>query len=127
MARKPSPHFTDAELRLMEVLWARGGATVAEVVEELNGRLPPAYSTVITTLRILENKGYVRHVKKGRSFVYRAVVGREEASETAVTHLLRRFFGDSPELLMLSLIESRKIGAKELARLRRKIGEESEP
>jgi predicted transcriptional regulator len=126
MARKRSPHFTDTELRLMEILWAHEGATVAEVVEELGGDPPPAYSTVITTLRILETKGHVSHIKRGRSFIYRAVVDREEACETAVAHLLRRFFRGSPELLMLNLLDSRKIGAKELARLRRRIEEESD-
>lgn len=124
MSRKKSPHLTDAELRLMDVVWEKGKATVSEVVERLPEDLPLAYSTVLTTLRILENKGYLRHTKDGRSFVYRPVVRREEARESAITHLLRRFFEDSPELLMLNLMERRKIGARELARLRKRIEED---
>ena len=124
MARRKSPHLTDAELRLMEVVWQKGKATVADVVEALPKEVPLAYSTVLTTLRILEHKGYLQHTKDGRSFIYRPVVPREEARENALAHLLRRFFEDSPELLMLNLMERRKIGARELARLRRKIEEE---
>ena len=124
MARKKSPNLTDAELRLMEVLWEKGTATVGDVVEGLPKNVPLAYSTVLTTLRILENKGYIRHIKNGRAFVYRPLVGRDQAREKAVTHLLRRFFENSPEQLMLSLIEAKKIDPRELARLRKRIEEE---
>lgn len=125
MARKKSAHLTDAELRLMEVLWRKGKATVSEVVEELPKKVPLAYSTVLTTLRILENKGYVQHVKDGRAFVYQPLVARGQAQESAVTHLVRHFFEGSPELLMLNLIESKKIDPKELARLKKKIEDAS--
>jgi predicted transcriptional regulator len=124
MARKKSPNLTDAELRLMEVLWEQGSATVSGVVEKLPKSVPLAYSTVLTTLRILENKGYLRHSKEGRAFIYRPIVGREQARENAITHLLRRFFDNSPELLMLNLIQGKKIDARELARLRKRIEED---
>jgi predicted transcriptional regulator len=124
VARKKSPNLTDAELRLMEVLWEKGTATVSDVVERLPKSVPLAYSTVLTTLRILEDKGYLRHSKDGRAFVYRPIVGREQACESAITHLLRRFFQNSPELLMLNLIEGRKIDSRELARLRKRIEED---
>ena len=124
MARKKSSSLTDAELRLMEVLWEQGAATVSGVVDKLPKGVPLAYSTVLTTLRILENKGYLRHFKDGRAFVYRPIVGREQARGNAVTHLLRRFFENSPELLMLNLIQGKKINAKELARLRKGIEED---
>jgi predicted transcriptional regulator len=123
VARKKTAGLTDAELRLMEVLWEKGRATVSGVVEGLPKNVPLAYSTVLTTLRILENKGYIRHTKEGRAFVYRPVMGRAQARERAVTHLLRRFFEGSPEVLVLNLIESKKIDAKELARLRKRIEE----
>jgi predicted transcriptional regulator len=123
VARKKSPSLTDAELRLMDILWEKGSATVSDVVEGLPKDPALAYSTVLTTLRILENKGYVRHTKDGRAFVYHPLVGREQARENAVTHLLRRFFEDSPELLMLNLIDGKKIDAEELARLRKRIQE----
>lgn len=123
MARKKSPHLTDAELRLMDVLWEKGEATVSDVAEALPNNPALAYSTVLTTLRILENKGFVRHTKDGRAFVYHPVVGREQARESAVTHLVRRFFEDSPELLMLNLLDQKKVGAEELRLLRKKIEE----
>ena len=81
MARKQSPTLTDAELRPMEVLWQRGSATVAEVVEALPERLGLSYSTVLTTLRILEQKGYVRHTKEGQAYVYHPVVNRSQAQK----------------------------------------------
>ena len=124
MARKKSLSLTDAELRLMEVVWEKGSVTVSDVVEALPVRINLAYSTVLTTLRILEQKGYLKHSKEGRAFVYQALVGREQAREKAVTHLVRRFFEGSPELLMLNLVEGRKIGPEELRRLRQRIAED---
>ncbi len=123
MARRKSPHLTDAELRLMDVLWEKGQATVSDVAEALPNNPALAYSTVLTTLRILENKGFVRHTKDGRAFVYHPIVGREQARESAVTHLVRRFFENSPELLMLNLLDGKKVDASELQRLRKKIEE----
>ena len=123
MARKKSPNLTDAELRLMDVLWEKGEATVSDVAEALPNNPALAYSTILTTLRILENKGFLRHSKDGRAFVYHPVVGREQARESAVVHLVRRFFQDSPELLMLNLLDGKKVDAAELRRLRKKIEE----
>lgn len=124
MPRAKSPGLTDAELRLMEVVWKKGVATVADVVDGVTGDPQLAYSTVLTTLRILENKGYLVHSKQGRAFAYKPAVKRDAARENAIRHLLRRFFDGSPELLLLNLLESEKISGKELARLRKRIGEE---
>lgn len=120
MARRKPTHLTDAELRLMEVVWAKGRATVAEVAEALPRQLGLAYNTVLTTMRILEDKGYLRHTKakEGRAFVYRPAVGRGEASRNAVRHLLRRFFGDSPEALVLNLLEEETLSEAEAQRIR---------
>jgi predicted transcriptional regulator len=107
----------------MDVLWKKGTATVSAVVEALGAETPLAYSTVLTTLRILENKGYVRHKKDGRAFVYRPVVRRDKAQANALKHLLRRFFEDSPELLMLNLLERKQISPEQLQRLRNRIEE----
>jgi predicted transcriptional regulator len=123
MARTRSSGLTDAELRLMEVLWRAGPATVSDVADALPNDPPLAYSTVLTTLRILETKGYLKHTKDGRAFLYEAIVAREQACENAVTHLLRRFFESSPERLVLNLIDAKKISARELRRLRRRIEE----
>lgn len=109
----------------MNILWEKGSATVGEVVETLPGHLSRAYSTVLTTLRILERKGYVRHEKKGRAFVYHPVVRRKEASRHALRYVLSRFFENSPELLVLNLLEHEHLDSDELRRLRQMI-EESE-
>ena len=119
MARKKSAHLTEGELRLMEVLWTKGSATVSEVLEGLPPKPALAYSTVITTLRILENKGYVGHKKDGRAFQYEPLVGRQDARRSALKQVLQRFFEGSPELLMASLVESGEVDSKELQRLRR--------
>ena len=118
MARKKSPNLTDAELRLMEVLWSKGASTVSDVVSRLPGDPPAAYSTVLTILRILEKKGYIRHVKQGRAFVYEPVVDRTEARRNVLRYVLDRFFGNSPEALVLNLMEDREIGDAELRRLK---------
>lgn len=126
MARKRSPHLTEAELRLMDVLWDRRSATVAEVAEALPNELGLAYNTVLTTMRILEEKGYVAHTKpeEARAFVYQAVVGRDEAGRSAVRYLVSRFFRNSPELLVLNLLEDEQLDEKELSRIRQLINEE---
>jgi len=125
MARKQSPTLTEAELPIMEVLWGKGSAVVTEVVADLSNTAV-AYNTVLTTLRILERKGYVRHTKDGRAFVYHPVVERGEASRKAVRNLVKRFFQDSPELLILNVLEDEQLGEEELARLKRLIGGEAE-
>jgi len=122
--RKKSPSLTDAELRLMEVLWSIGSGTVADVADALPEGAPLAYSSVLTTLRVLENKGYLTHRKDGRAFIYRPLVGREQARQSAVAHLVSRFFENSPELLMLNLLGDGKLKPGELDRLKARIEKE---
>lgn len=123
MARKKSANLTEGELRLMNVLWAKGAATVGDVAASLTEDPPLAYSTVLTTLRILERKGYLRHNKKGRAFVYEPVVAQEEASRTALGYLVNRFFGGSRELLVVNLLKQETIGPAELRRIKKMIAE----
>ncbi len=118
MPPKASATLTEAELRLMNVLWDKGAATVQQVLDSLPQEPPLAYNSVLTTIRILERKGYVRHVTDGRAHVYAPVVGRKEASRFEVKHLLNRFFKNSHELLVLNLIEDDTIDKDELKRLR---------
>ena len=127
MARKKSPNLTEAELRLMDVLWDKGSATVGEVAEALPAELDLAYNTVLTTLRILEEKGYVEHIKarEGRAFVYSPTVGRDEAGRSAVRYLVSRFFRNSPELLVLNLLKDEELSAKELGRIRNLLAEDA--
>ena len=123
MARPKTPHLTEAELRLMNVLWQNGPASVGQVVEALPANPPVAYNTVLTLLRILETKGYVRHTKEGRAFVYQPIVGSKEASSKAIHHLVTRFFGGSTGQLVLKLLDERQLDAGELKRIKKKITE----
>jgi predicted transcriptional regulator len=123
MARKQSPTLTEAELPIMEILWEKGSSGVTDVVASLSNS-SIAYNTVLTTLRILERKGYVSHTKEGRAFVYHPVVARGEASRKAVRNLLKRFFQDSPELLILNVLEDEQLDETELAKLKRLIAGE---
>lgn len=115
---RKSPTLTEAELRLMEVLWPKGSLTVHQMLEALPGTPSLAYNSVLTTVRILEKKGYVKHVKDGRAHVYEPLVGREEATRSEVRNLVSRFFRNSHELLMLNLLEDKSLDAEELKRLR---------
>ena len=121
-----SATLTEAELRLMDVLWQQGPSTVQQVLEALPGKSPLAYNSVLTTIRILEKKGYVRHIKDGRAYIYRALVEREEASRSEIRHLAHRFFQNSHEMLVLNILEDRGVDAEELNRLRQLL-EQTQP
>lgn len=125
MARKKSLNLTEAELRLMDIVWDKGEVTVGEVAAALPGEPGLAYNTILTTLRILEEKGYVRHKKprEGRAFVYRAVVGRKQASRNALRHLVRGFFANSPELLVLNLLDDGDLSQRSLENIRNLLAE----
>lgn len=120
MPRRKSVVLTDHELRLMEVLWRQKRATVADVVSALPPP-PLSYSTVLTTLRTLEQKGRVTHEEAGRAFVYRPVIGRTDAARSAVRHVLDRFFGSSPGALAVALIDDAQLTPDDLAEIRRVI------
>ena len=125
MARKKSLNLTEAELRLMDIVWDKGAVTVGEVAAALPVEPGLAYNTILTTLRILEQKGYVRHKKsrEGRAFVYRAVVGRKQASRNALRHLVRGFFANSPELLVLNLLDDGDLSQRSLENIRNLLAE----
>jgi predicted transcriptional regulator len=121
MARHPSPTLTDAEARVMSVLWKKQTASVAEVVSVLKRKRPVSYSTVQTILRILEEKGYVSHEKVARAFIYRPLVDQRQARSRALKHLVNRLFNGSPGLLVLNVLEDERIEAEDMNRLRRLI------
>lgn len=123
MGRKKSLNLTEGELPLMQVLWEKGRATVGEVAASLGSEPPPAYSTVLTTLRILEAKGYLRHTKEGRAFVYEPIVVEQEATRNAITTFVNRFFGGSSELLVINLLKQETLGKAELRRIKKMIAE----
>ena len=123
MPPKKSTTLTEAELRLMKILWRRGESGVAELVAALPEDESIAYNSVLTTIRILEKKGYVTHRQVGRAYLYRPSVAEQEAGQSAVQHLLTRFFGNSREQLVLSLLGDASLTREEVERLRNVIEE----
>ncbi|MEX1184726.1 MAG: BlaI/MecI/CopY family transcriptional regulator [Gemmatimonadota bacterium] len=113
--------FTERELDVMDVLWECGASTVAEVQESLADEL--AYTTVLTILRTLEEKGYVTHEEEGRAYRYSPEVARSEAGASAVKRLMRKLFRGSPELLLTQLVSQRGLTAEQLKEMRRMLDE----
>ncbi|MGA7908105.1 MAG: BlaI/MecI/CopY family transcriptional regulator [Candidatus Sulfotelmatobacter sp.] len=118
MPRSRSATLTEAELRIMNVLWLRGSATVHEVLQALPPKPALAYNSILTIIRILEKKGYVKHLKDKRAHVYIPQIDRKDATRFEVRHLVNRFFGNSHDLLVLNILEDKGIDAEELERLR---------
>ena len=109
--------FTDRELDVMAVLWERGSATVTEVRERLTDEL--AYTTVLTVLRTLEEKGHVAHRGDGKAHRYFPLVERRVAGRSALARLIDTVFNGSPELLLTQLVTERDLSDEQLKRLRR--------
>jgi predicted transcriptional regulator len=118
MPPKKSNTLTEAELRLMKLLWQRGESAVSDLVAAIPQSEALAYNSVLTTIRILEQKGYVQHRQEGRAFLYSPCVAEAEASRSEVRHILGRFFGNSRERLLLSMLGDDEISAEELRRLK---------
>jgi BlaI family transcriptional regulator, penicillinase repressor len=118
MPPKRSETLTEAELRVMNVLWEKGQASVQQVLDGMQEKLNLAYNSVLTTIRVLENKGYLGHKKDGRAHIYEPLIARAEASRSEVRHLVSRFFANSHESLLLNLLEEQNFDADELKRLR---------
>jgi len=118
LARTKSATLTEAELRIMNVLWDKGPGTVHDVLQALPERPALAYNSVLTIVRILETKGYVKHVKDKRAHVYMPSIDRKDATRSEVSHLVSRFFGNSHEKLLLNILEEQSIDAEELTRMR---------
>ena len=116
MPPKQSATLTEAELRIMDVLWRKGPGTVQQVLDWLPSTL--AYNSVLTTIRILEKKGHVKHVKDGRAHVYEPIIGRQEATRSEIQHLVGRFFRNSHEALVLNILQDEELDPDQLKRLR---------
>jgi BlaI family penicillinase repressor len=124
MARKKSNQLTDVEQRILEVLWKEGEASVKDIALALSEEKPTAYTTAQTMCKILEEKGYADYRKEGRAFIYRAKISQKEARQGALTSLLNRFFGSSPELLAQHLMEESNINLDDLQSLQDQIDKE---
>jgi len=112
-----SLRLSDRELDVMAVLWARSSGTVAEVREALPD--PLAYTTVLTVLRTLEEKGFVGHEEEGKAHRYLPLIARERAGRSALTRMVEKLFDGSPELLLTQLVSDRKLSPQEIRRLRK--------
>ncbi len=123
MPPRRSNTLTEAELRLMRLLWQRGESSVSELVAAMPEDAPLAYTSVLTTIRILETKGYVKHRQEGRAFLYTPCVAEEDASRNEIRNVMGRFFGDSRERLLLALLGEEDVSARELDRLKAAIAE----
>lgn len=126
MPRKKSKTLTDAEHRIMEVIWKKGSATVGEVAEALSGKDGSAYTTLLTMMGILRAKGYLECRKDGRVQVFTPKVEREAAARKAVSVLLKKFFAGSPGELVMSFLRDEQLSMEELQELQRKIQETPE-
>lgn len=121
MPPKKSSTLTEAELRLMKILWQRGESAVGDLVSAMPEGTPLAYNSVLTTIRILEQKGYVQHRQEGRAYIYSPCIAEHEASRTEIRHMMQRFFGNSRERLLLSLLGDDEVSPEELKRLKEAI------
>ena len=119
MPRKKATMLTNAEHRIMEVIWARGSATVADVVEALKGK--DAYTTILTLIGILRDKGYLHRRKEGRAHVFMPAVDRDTVARKATHQLLTKFFSGSPSELVLSFLRDEELTPEELDEIKEKI------
>ena len=126
MPPRKSNTLTEAELRLMKLLWTRGESAVSDLVSAMPEGETLAYTSVLTTVRILEQKGYVRHRQEGRAFLYSPCVEEHEASRSEIRHMMQRFFGNSRERLLLSVLGDDDIDPDELQRLKEAIAKAAE-
>ena len=122
MARPPSPTLTDAELRIMRVLWSRPEATNQEIVAAVTDP-PLARNTTMTTLGVLERKGYVRHRAEGRTFIYSAAIAEDAVRGNALESVIRRFFDGSAKQLVVKLLDGEHIAPADRERIQALIDE----
>ena len=122
-AHKPEIRLGRVELQIMNVVWERSEATVHDVKDALSQGRRRAYSTVLTMMRKLEAKGYLKHDVQGRAYVYLPTITRRAARHSMLRDLLERVFDGSAKLLVTSLVEQRKISPGELAEVRKLIRE----
>jgi predicted transcriptional regulator len=121
--KKSETKLTDTELEIMHVVWELGGGTVREVHERLNQQRPLAYTTVMTMMNILEEKGHLTRSKQGRAYRYEAVRPKHQVISGMVDDFIGRVFEGSATPLILSLVKDRKIPQKDLEEIARLIRE----
>lgn len=123
MARNKTPNLTEAELRLMKIIWKLKEGTVNDVLDNLPNDLNLAYNTVLTIMRILEQKKYLKRIKKSRAHIYQPIVSENQARKNVVKHMLDNFFNGSPELLLQNIFENENLSDDEIDLLKDIINE----
>jgi len=121
--RREERKLGELELRIMNVLWQRGPSTVREVLEALSVRPRPAYTTVLTMMRLMYEKGYLDRREQGRAHVYQAKLRERPTKGTLLKGLIDSAFGGSAEALMVRLIEDEKLSPEEIERVKKLIAE----
>ena len=111
--------LTRQELQIMKVVWEKGSATVRQVCEIISQRKPTAYTTVLTLMGILEEKGALSHTRSGRAYIYRPLLTNRQAVHNQVHDVITRLFDGSPERLVESVLENEVKEPEQLAKLRR--------
>ncbi len=125
MRKREKPRLGDLEMQIMNVLWERGPSTVREVLEALTTEPAPAYTTVLTMLRVMQEKGFVGRDETGRAHVYAAAVQERQVKRNLLRELVRTTFRGSPEALLMRLLEDEKLTGDELARIQELIERKS--
>lgn len=120
MARPPAVNLTDAEQRIMTVLWERGECSVQDITDALNPEHSLAYTTVLTTIRIMADKGYVGFRKEGRAHIFRPLITRDRARRKALRVLVGALFDGSPQSLAQHLVDDEKLSLEDIEALRRR-------
>lgn len=123
MARKQTPTLTGTELKIMKIVWELSQGSVNDVLDAWVDKPIPAYNTVLTMMRILERKGYLKHSKQGRAYLYKPIVNQTSARRKAVSHMVKSFFDGSPELLVLSLMRDSKLTPADINRIEKILNE----
>jgi BlaI family penicillinase repressor len=124
--RTPNTTLTPQELAIMKVVWKLETATVRDVFEHLQSRRPVAYTTVLTMMKILEQKGYVKKTRDERAFVYRATRPRSQVIGGMVREFVDRVFDGASRPMLLHLVKQTKLSEKDRAALLRAIEEVEE-
>jgi predicted transcriptional regulator len=126
LTRKKPTTLTEFEQRIMTILWDRQEASVREVCDSLSREKPVAYTTILTMLKILKDKGFVAHRKQGKAFIYHPLVNQKEARKSALTKLINQLFQGSPEILAQHLIAENNLDLAEIKALQDSLGDPEE-
>jgi len=123
MRKRRQPKYGDLELRILSILWERGPSTVREVLDVLPGNPRPAYTTILTMLRLMHEKGYLARDERGKAHRYSARLKERSVKQGLLRGLLESAFGGSPEALLVRLFADERLSPEELARIKRLIEE----